>query len=357
MKIIIAGHPEMDFLGATITIGAYECGHDVYEIPYIKHLHGFADDDYTLNDGSRGFTGPPGFISDNPLPSNQKSEEEVLDATKDADLIICHSTRRYALEALDKIVARLGKVPNNLVMADGEDSPHISQELIDKYHPIVFMKRELYSENPIEKYSRHYGVPVWPLQFGSPVRSMPKGIDDTEKEWDFVLTMGNTHPLRLCLLEVCLRANIPNSYIGGDHNNPLRGKYPQMKNMLGWQEYMTTIAHAKITANCRGYGRDTLNFFERYCWNTAMLYCPPKLHMPHSPKDGEHCLYFDESCEKIPDLFSRLLNDDDCRKQIAKAGKAHCFRYHTTQKRFEYLTEIAMKIIGGEKIELEKYGL
>lgn len=358
MKTVLCQHPEMDYLGSTVTIGMYEAGHEVSEIPYVRHLHNGVDDWYTLADGKRGMTGPPGFIADNPLPPNEKSEEEVLDTVKDADLIVCQSTRRYALEALDKIIARLGKTPKNLVICDGEDSWNIPVELLNKYKPAVFFKREMRSEHTLQEYSEYCPVPIWPLQFGAPIRNLPD-VDDTDKKWDFVLTLGNTHEMRSRLLEACLQANIPNSYIGGDGNNPLRAKYPHMKDMVGWKEYMTMIAQSKITANCRGFGRDTLNFWERACWNTLIFYVPPGLHIPHPPRHVQHCIHFSErDFSDIGGIIPRALKKyDEIGSKIAANGKKHCHEFHSMKYRAEYLVNIATRILGGEKIDHAEFGL
>jgi hypothetical protein len=358
MKIVVCQHPEVDYLGATVTIGLYEAGHGIYELPYVKHLHGQTDDWYTLADGKRGCSGPPGFIADNPLPPNEKDEEEILEAVKTADLIICHSTRRYVIEALEKIIARLGKVPNNLVICNGEDSDYIPSDLLTRYKPAVYFHREMYAEHSLKEYSDYCPVPIFPLQFGAPTRNMPQ-VDDTKKIWDFVLTLGNTHPGRLHLLEACLKANIPNSYIGGNGDNPLRAQYPQMRDMLGWKDYMIMVAMSKATANYPGYGRDTLNFWERAMWETFMLYVPPKLHIPFPFKDKIHCRYIKE--DEFPllgdILWTFLVSHEDWRINIAKAGKEWCHKHHSTKARATYLVNIATRLLGGEKIEYAEFGL
>ena len=355
LKIIVPQHFECDFLGATITTGLYETGADVYETPYVKHLHGGIDKDYLLADGSLGLTGVPGFMS-NSLPPNEKSEEEILEAAKDADFIVAHSTRKYALESLDRIISHLGRNPGNIVIVDGEDSDFINRQIIEKFRPLVLFKREMLRHHSLKFYADFCGVPTYPLPFGSFIRSLPN-VDDQEKKWDFCLSLGYTHPCRLTLLKACLQANIPNSYIAGDGNNPLRQQYPHLREMLSWPEYMKMHAQAKVTASIRGFGRDTLNFWEKASWATALLYCPPNIYIPHPFIDRQHCIYFTEDCADVPEKIRWLLAEESYRQDIAAAGKRHCREFHTTKARAAYLLAIAAKILGGEKIDPEEFGL
>ena len=184
MKIILAQHPECDFGGHGISVGCYENNLEVYEIPYVKSLHGQVDDWYFLPDGKRGMSATPGYLQLNPLPPNEKTEEEVLEAARDADFIIAHSTRSYALAALDKIIAYLGKNPGNIIIADGEDHSYIPFAAVERYVPLVFFKREYVRCGPFDPFRFTSAFPIWPLPFSCFVRGFP-AVDDEKKTLNF----------------------------------------------------------------------------------------------------------------------------------------------------------------------------
>lgn len=359
MKIVLAQHPECDFLGHAISVGCYENNHQIFELPYIKSLHGEPDDWYILPDGKRGYSGVPGYLQKTPLSSNEKNEEEVLEAAKDADLIIAHSLRSHSLRSLDKIISYLGKNPGNIVVACGEDHSFINHEIIEKYSPLCYFKRELDCKYSLSEYKKAYGVDVLPLPFASFTRGFPD-VDDTQKRDNFFLSLGNTNPIRNLLLGKCLEANISNSYIATDGNNPIRRDHPlgsRMEQMLPWDQYIVRQAQAKVGAICVGFGRDTLHMMELLAFEVAALYMDTEIHYPYPFKNDEHCVYFNRDCSDVGALIRHLLENDEYRRGIARAGRDHCRRYHSTKARATYLTEIAMKIIGGEKIDSEAYGL
>lgn len=55
MKIILAQHPECDFGGHGVSVGLYENNHEIYEIPYVKSLHGQPDNEPAQAAGSNVF--------------------------------------------------------------------------------------------------------------------------------------------------------------------------------------------------------------------------------------------------------------------------------------------------------------
>ena len=361
MKIVLAQHPECDFLGHAISTGLYENSHEILEIPYVKSLHGQVDDWYLLADGKRGMSAPPGYLQINPLPDNERSEEEVLDIVGEADLIISHSTRRYALAALDKIINRLGRNPGNIVIADGDDTDYIDRGIIERFRPIVFFKREMLQHYPLAAYSVSYGCPIFPLPFASFTRGFPE-VDDQDKNMDFFLSLGNTNPLRNKLLGKCLEARIDKIYIATDGNNPIRGQHPfghEIQQMLPWPEYIKAQSQAKIGASCAGFGRDTLNFWEKMSFETLCLWCDPGIVIPYPPIPNQHVVEFTEDCEDVPRLIKYYLDPihEGERKAIAKAGKSWLYAHHTTQQRATWLLDISRKIMGGEKVEPEEFGL
>lgn len=356
----------MDFLADAILVGLHESGHDVFEIPVINHIRGGIDKDYKLADGSNGYTGTPGFLQLNPLPEYPHTEEELWDTYDTFDLVIMTSYRRYSIDALYKIKNKMGKFPENLVVVDGEDHCVIHQDLIRQWKPIAYFKRELLKEtHNFRVLSRSVeGTPIFPCPFAAFVRSYPE-VNDQEKDYDLFLALGMTYDARQTLLARFLETwddNDINAVICVNSDNPLRDNHPlgvYLHDMLGYNEYITKQARAKISASMRGFGRDTLNFWEKMSFETLCLWCDPGIVIPHPPIPNVHVVEFEESCDDIPRLIKYYLDPihEDERLLISKAGKQWLREHHTTRARAEYLFGLSQLIISGEKVIPEEFGL
>lgn len=366
MKLITLNHPEMDFLGDGILVGMHESGHDILELPIIGHIRGRADDDYVLADGSRGMTGVPGFLQLNPLPEYPHTEEEIWDTYDDFDLVIMTSYRHYAVDALYKIKKKMGKFPDNLVVVDGEDHPMLQQELIREWKPIVYFKRELLKEtHGFRMLSRSVeGTPVFPCPFAAFTRSYPE-VNDEEKDYDLFLALGMTYNARQTLLAKFMETAVEieaEALICVNGDNPIRGSHPLGKyfhQMLGYSEYITKQARSKISASMRGFGRDTLNFWEKMSFETLCLWCDPGIVIPYPPIPNMHVVEFEESCIDIPRLIEYYLDPihEDERLRISRDGKEWLHAHHSTKHRATYLLDLSQLIISGEKVNPEEFGL
>ena len=366
MKILTLNHPEMDFLGDAILVGLHESGHDIYELPVIGHVRGRADDNYLLSDGSKGMTGVPGHLQLNPLPEYGHTEEELWDKYQEFDLVIMTSYRHYSTNALYKIKEKVGKFPENLVIVDGEDHSFIQQDMIRQWKPLCYFKRELLKEtHGFRVLSRSVeGTPIFPCPFAAFVRSYPE-VNDQQKDLDLFLALGMTYDARQTLLAKFLETAEEieaGALICANNDNPLRESHPlgkHLNQMLGYGEYIVKQARAKISASMRGFGRDTLNFWEKMSFEILCLWCDPGIVIPYPPIPNKHVVEFTEDCEDVPRLIKYFLHPshDKERTTIAKAGKLWLYAHHTTQQRAAWLLDISRKIMSGEKIELEEFGL
>lgn len=366
MKILTTCDYEMDYLGSGILVGLHESGHDIYELPIIGHIRGRADDNYYLSDGAKGFTGVPGHLQLNPLPEYIHTEEELWDTYKDFDLVVMTSYRRYSVDALYKIKEKMGSFPERLVIVDGEDHPVIEQGMVREWKPIAYFKRELLKEtHGFRVLSRSVeGTPIFPCPFAAFTRGYPD-INDQEKDYDLFLALGMTYDARQTLLAKFLETweeTEVEALICANNDNPLRESHPLGKylhQMLGYSEYIVKQARAKLSASMRGFGRDTLNFWEKMSFETLCLWNDPGIVIPYPPIPNKHVVEFEESCTDIPRLIKYYLDPihEEERKAIARAGKAWLRAYHTTERRASYLLGISQKIISGEKIDMEEFGL
>ena len=370
MKILVLADCQSCFLSHTILTGLWEMDDvEVYEMPILQSVRGRSDCGYDLpgNPGG-GMTGCTGYLQPAPLPEQTHTEEEILTlGERHFDLIVAVSQRDYVRRALNTLTTNRWKISSKLVVADGEDSEYIDREFLRKWEPKILFKREMTRNYSIPSYWSSYERPVMPLQFGAFLRSIPS-INDEEKILDFFVSLGRTNPIRDKFLAACLDAVYGHkvcppdmAWIATNDNSPLCTEHRYGKhlyNLTNWNDYMVLQGGAKIGASVIGFGRDCLHAWELFSQATLALYQDPGLHIPHPFKDGIHCYQiFPDGFSVLDKIIRPMIEHYDEYVHIARAGKAHCRKYHSTRARAEYLVDISMKVLGGEKIDLSKYGL
>lgn len=366
LKIIACVDFQCDFLANGLLAGLYETGHDIYEVPALKHVRGGVDDQYILPDGKTGMTGPPGYLAAPaawlPAPHSYGEAVDVL-KKREVNLVVMLSDRDYARKGIDQLSRDSGwsikSMP--LVLCNGEDYDFIDTRTLDEFAPKVFFKREIPKETRLDTISRLVHRPVWPMPFSAFTRGYPEIVDDAKKDYDLFLSLGDTYPARRLLTEKFLEASDKGkrkSHIAMSENvalsHPLAKK---MKKMLPWPEYITTQARSRITASIRGFGRDALHAWEAFSFATLVLYCDPQIHIPFPFEDRIHCVHFEENCASVVKLIDDYLEDSAAAWQLAHRGKQHLWQHHTNKARAEYLIEVAMGEINGRPKEYADYQL
>lgn len=363
MKVLCLADYQLSYGYDGLMVGLNEVGGVEYSEYPIRHsLRGAADQGYELPDGStNSFTGCGGYLQRNPLPYPKATEEEVFDTFPNFDLIVM-DTRDHARRGIKALCEKKNIHSSDLplVMVDMEDHDSLDVGLIARFQPKIVYKRELGSDNSLEAYREFCSRPVFPLPFSAFTRGYPNDIDDTRKTLDIFCSLGNTNPIRLELLKKLIKAGIESRadfHIATNDNVLLGPDYDAFrKPMLSWDDYIRTQAQSRIGASVVGFGRDCLHLWEMMSFATLALVYPTGLHMPYPFKDKEHCIYF-QDLEAIPFLVNFYLNEPEAAEEIAKAGKQWCRTWHSNRARAQYLLDISTKILSGEKINKEEYGL
>ncbi|MDP3793860.1 MAG: glycosyltransferase [Candidatus Uhrbacteria bacterium] len=369
--VLILGDYQADYGFHGLITGLYELsGIDVYEYPHLQSLRGGSDIGYDLpgNPGG-GNTGCPSYLSPAPLPAPLHSKEEIFDIFPNFDLVVM-GIRDYSRRSIAELCRAKGVGTNEvpLVIYDADDADFIDRDLINRYTPFVFFKRELTNQYSLAAYTGGYGVPIFPLPFSAFTRSFPKPEGpDREKRFDIFLSLGRTWPSRDVLLGTFLDAvgrdricSPGRAWIATNGNSPMKQEHPYgylLRDLLPWSEYMMAQSQSRITASIRGFGRDALHAWEAFLSGPLVLYCPPGLHIPHPFKNWTHCIHFNEDCGEIPSLLRRLLEEPALREAVATQGQQHCLDHHSTVARADYLISICSKLRTGEKFDMEEFGL
>jgi len=310
-KILYLAHNEQDygcymaFNGLCETLGEENI---ILYPPKLSYL-GLPDGNYFLhNQNKMGFTGTSPYIK---ARSRMRlyAFDEIIDEMPNIDLIILSSPRHYPVHAL-RFIKQLygGKIPRPTAFLDGEDGDNIREDLIEEFHPQFIFKREL--THPI--------AGIHPLPFSDivPHLDIYKEIENLPKTIDIFALFGNTHEIRSRIVKFLLEQNYPNSYIGIDKGqlpwqDDKRFSIPPLK---GYNEYLTTMASAKINIILRGHGRDTVRYWEAASFETLMLIKDPGIIIPNPYIDKVHCVYFE--------------NENDLRDKIELVEqRSHEFSY------------------------------
>ncbi len=342
MRVLFLVEPQQDYLeymnfnGLCETLGEENV---ILYPPKLSYL-GLPDGNYFLHGQNKmGFTGTSPYIKSRSR-MRLYPMEEIVDEMPNIDLIILSSPRHYPVHAL-RFIKQLygGRFPKPTAFLDGEDGNNIRTDLIEEFHPDFIFKREL--THPIQ------GIHPLPFSAIVPHLEIYNELCQIPKTLDIFALFGNTHEIRPRIIKFLLEQNYQNSYIGIDKSTiPWQNDQRFTINPLkGYNEYLKTMASAKINIILRGHGRDTVRMWEAASFETLLLIKDPGIIIPNPYINNVHCVYFENENDLKEKIDYYLLHEDE-RLAIAEAGKEHCLKYHTNRARIE---NDFMPIIKGEK--------
>ena len=339
MKILFLVEPQQDY-------GEFMCWNGLVNIfgedniiiyPFKLSYMGFKDTSYVLDDGKRGMTCPASYVQQKKL--RLYAFEEIVQEMNNIDIIVLSSPRTYPVRALRFIKQVYNGLPKPLAFMDFEDGSELRTDLIEEFNPQFIFKREL----------THQIAGVHPLPFSAivPHLDIYKEIENLPKTLDIFALFGNTHEIRSRIVKFLLEQKYENSYIGIDTGalpwqDDKRFTIPPLK---GYNEYLKTMASAKINIVLRGHGRDTVRYWEAASFETLMLIRDPGIIIPNQYIDKVHAVYFNDEYD-LKEKIDYYLTHDEERIAIAQACKEHTLKYHTNAQR---IMHDFLPVIRGEK--------
>jgi len=335
-RVLFVEHPESDYLSAVLYMGLCELlGPDnVCDFPHKPSYHGRAHtfpspyervvwpEDMSLVPAHArppgplpegvAYTGPFEWMV--PSPSEERSMGQVLEEllTGEFDLVILASPRKYAIDALASLVQQLAppRMPPT-VLVDGEDYQDIRHDLVERFKPAAYCKRELLS-------GKTCAAALHPLPLACPLWPLPQ--EEVSKDVDVAFLGGGSSAQRE---EVCqaLRSEFGDRFAGavGGH--------------VSHRQYLASLARARVAVSVRGHGYDTLRYWEIPAMPGTLMAadaCP--LVRPEPFQHGRDSLVFHDTQDLVVHV-RWALDDESRRAELARAGNEHLRRHHSAPAR------------------------
>jgi len=320
---------------------------EVVDYPY-KHIYHGESCEYPIpwygDDDKIGTSGPVRFFRS--WSGRKYSEDEIVSMMPTFDLVVLESPRPLAVEALEKLNDRRSLPP--IAFLESEDYDYIHKEYAERFDVVAYFKREL---SFIRK-------EVHPFPFSSYIIDDDRyDFSDDTKQIDVFFMVGNTHISRVYItrfLKKLVKKYKWKAIVALDHGvkpfvDPeifLDGSFLAFqKNAKRYalDEYLRCIAKSKIAVSVRGFGRDTIRFWENMSYHTLNfsdnLYDMGLIH-PEPFTHHENIVFYKSDCSDLEESLLYYLQDDNEREKVAAAGRTHLIEHHTNIARAKQFLDV-----------------
>lgn len=339
-KILLLMDYQLDYGAEFLLHGLYKVlGKEGITIfPFLKrYTEERVDKDYILPDGSKGFTALPEQLT--PLDLEEKDFDEIVVEIrrKGFEYIVMASPREYVIKSMEMLKKEFGNIPLPVVFCDFEDYSMLRWDIVQKYNPVCYFKRELLDTEENRALMKTY--PLFPLPFATMTDKLATDVSYDKKDIDIFFSAGLTHPFRSKVVKICYELKDEGfNFIGGvDPVPPDETKFHSFR--IGYGEYHNFMSRAKINITCRGFGYDTVRRWEAPCYSGLVLSDNLPLITPYPFTDGKNIIYYENDLTNFKALVKYYLAHEEEAMRIGKAGKEHCLKYHTTEARARYFLE------------------
>jgi hypothetical protein len=291
-------------------------------------------------------------------PDNIPSEQYIRDelAAGRFSLIILANSHRVPTIALGRLRDSLGNLPP-IVYYDAGERDELNEHWVHAFRPALVFKQILTPSVEARGLSvpiANYKFKLLPLPLSSPILDMdsPMGIpmqwfrkndDPLDKLFDVFYRMGPTWPGRepvLTMLDaLCQEKGLVTT------------------GLATYTNYHVVLSRSRMAVTMRGSGRDTQRYWEIPLYKTLMVSDGTMgcIH-PYPFEDGKTAVFY----SSINDLRMKLLRymprngpNEAELQAIARAGKDHLWKYHSTGARAVFFLERVREYIGISDAETE----
>ena len=281
------------------------------------------------------------------VPGVPRQEADILDllSARKIDLLVLSSARRGGLAALEALASRVPLPP--AVLIDGEDDRRIRRTVFRRWGFGLYFKREF--------------ARVW-LDGGAWARLRSFGLDGA--------LFRRTHPLPFSII---LETTLPDPGVPRDVQVffAARASHAQRRKVdatlrslpglryvggvfegdadllfaRGDGDYYRTLHRAQIGVSVRGGGFDTLRYWEVVACGALLISEEPDIVIPNNFEHGRQAVFFRGSVGDLAELVRYYISHAEERDAIAREGYAHLLKYHTCERRAEYLLELSQRTL------------
>ncbi len=209
----------------------------------------------------------------------------------------------------------------NVIYLDGEDLPDINIDLLEKENFLLYAKREVL----LDLKDDHR---ILPLPFAFEKEAIP-AFTCAKTNQVFGLFHSGSHPFRQEVM----------AGIAEYQSEWCRIVEPEER--VSRQVYFAQMCASKMGLSIRGYGFDTVRFWEVLAAGLPLFSQRPIIKIPSLLKEGKEAVYFDNAGDLRVKLEAFKKMPEKCAS-IAEAGHAAFLAHHTCAKRAEYLVEHAL---------------
>lgn len=335
MQVLYLNHPESDYGGAMLYDGLCRVlgAENVVDYPCKWSYHGTVHT-YTIPHIEHGVTAPLPWMPVWPprIDEDKSSQRDrVLSLLRDKrfSCVIVESLRTESIRVLEELGSEIRQAGIPVVAYDGEDFGAIRWDLLKRLGVNLLLKRELYKSDRREPdFVTNEGIRILAFPFACALEAVEDVHALPNVRSDVVFICGRTDQIRQRMADALRDASWPlkvNVRLHPDDRNT--GTH-----LLGWREYIGEMKAAKFAVSARGYGVDTVRFWE--CAACSVLVTQRlDLHIPHPFTDGVNCLEYstpEEAIEKMIDAQEHL-------ESLRNACYTHLKTHHTTTARAKYL--------------------
>ena len=357
MKVLWLNHPECDFGAQCLHNGFAEAFGDanIYDYP-AKLSYNDQEHRYAVTNIPDGCTNPLPWAH----PARRMNPHDAWDGYEFVqelieqdtfDLVVVESAREWALKAFKQLENHIRRKALPVVLCCGDDYWEIDLNKLNDVRPDLYLKRELReSKYPRGDFTNVHGIRIVGFPFSTPWYSIhqagkwPK-VTGGEYEYDVFFSCGNTtgtvgNNRQLVadkLRQECEAAGIKH-YVALE---PDQGRFGgESRGLLPWHQYIETMTKSKVTVVCRGFGLDTMHYWEApVC--TAMVTEPLGLHVVDPLQDGQHVLHFERNnVDQMWEKVKYLLDNEDERLALTERAAQRIFSRHTNEARAQYVVEL-----------------
>jgi hypothetical protein len=254
---------------------------------------------------------------------------------KDIDYVFIGSSKVDCFETYLEVI---DEIPLNIpvVLIDGGDGsngiaidvesygrPDLRERVLSKRDISFIFKREYLIDT-------EYNKNIFPLPMSFNYDRMPSL--DYNLKYDVSFWAVESHKIRVQALNM-LQDKFDCKENGTERNQKF-SKYKRKGD-----EYLKELGRCKIVLNFRGGGWDTMRYWETPSIGRFMISGKPGIVIPNNYRDKKEIIFCKDDLSDLIELCEYYLKNDEKREQIAKNAFEYSKKYHTDEKRIEYIFE------------------